>query len=749
MGSVGNDLDTLISKLTVEEKVSLLSGKNMWETQNISRLNIPSLKTTDGPAGVRGAKWINGSASTFIPCGISLAASFDPVLVQKTASILGAETKAKDSSVILAPTMNMSRSPLGGRNFENFGEDPFLTGSIASAVVKGIQSEGVGACIKHFVANDVETRRYNLDEEIDERTLREIYLRPFEMALKSSPWTVMTSYQKVNGEHVDVSQFLLQKILREEWGFDGLVMSDWGGCNHTVKSLTASMDLEVPGPAKRRGVALLRAIEASHVNEKEHIDPSVRRLLQLLMKAGLLSPGTEQKEIGNLDSLSPQKPEADNRHDINLQKLTRDAAIAGLVLLKNESVLPLDGGKVQSVAIIGPHAKNPTVGGAGSASVHPYYVSTPYDSLSQQLRAANPTIHIKYAAGIPGSKMPPLLGDRITSDGGLHVDFFAGYKFEGLVVGTTYWNDSRLYLISEGDVPVPLVGKDFSYRVSGTMTADRTGMHLFGMMNTDDAKLYIDDKLAIDNENWTETSGHFMGCASREKHCEMYLKEGQSYEIRIDNVATPPPACSVDNTLFGTVSGLYLGLLALHDEECLVNEAVNIAREADCTIVVVGLNADEEKEGGDRKSFNLPAGTDELIAAVSEVSSNVVVCVQSACAVAMPWADKVDAIVQAWYQGQENGNALADALTGKVNFSGKLPITFPRRIEDHPSHPFPPDALNDKADYGEGILIGYRHFDKSTSSLCGRLDLACRTQTSKSQPSVSTKPSAYTTTTVQ
>ncbi|PWY93219.1 hypothetical protein BO94DRAFT_512249 [Aspergillus sclerotioniger CBS 115572] len=712
MTTLGDGTNALLYQLTLEEKISLLSGKNMWETHNIDRLNIPSLKTTDGPAGVRGAKWIDGSASTCIPCGISLAASFDPALVERTAFILGAEAKAKGSSVLLAPTMNMSRSPLGGRNFENFGEDPFLTGSIASAVVKGIQSEGVGACVKHFVANDLETRRYNLDEDIDERTLREVYLRPFEMALKSDPWTLMTSYQKVNGEHVDTSEFLLRHILRSEWGFDGLVMSDWGGCNDTVKSLTASMDLEMPGPSKRRGHALLEAVKAGHVSEKEYVDPSVRRVLQLLNRAGLLSLETGSPSIKESVPQAPQTREADNRHDATLQRLTRDAAIAGLVLLKNDSCLPLEAKALKSLAIVGHHAKKPTVGGAGSASVHPYYISTPYDSLVEQVRSSNPSIDIQYAPGLPGSKMPPLLGDRITSSGGLRVEFFAGHQFEGPVVGTTYWKDSRLYLISEGDVPEPLVGKPFCYRVHGTITADRTGLHAFGMMNTGNAKLYVDNTLAIDNENWTEPSGHFMGCASREKQCRMHLTQGQSYEIRVDNVVTPPPVRSVDNTLFGTVSGLYVGLLPFYDEEGLMHDAVHVAQAADCTIVVVGLNADEEKEGGDRTSLHLPSGTDELITAVSAISPHVVVCVQSACAIAMPWADQVGAIVQAWYQGQENGNALADALLGKVNFSGKLPVTFPRRIEDHPSYAFPPDALADRVQYGEGVLIGYRHFDK-------------------------------------
>lgn len=261
--------------MTLAEKCSLLSGKNMWETQDIPRLGISSLKTTDGPAGVRGAKWTNGSHTTFIPCGISLGATFDREIIERIGKVLGAEAKNKQAHILLAPTMNMSRSPFGGRNVENFGEDPFLTGIMATEYIRGVQSEGVGACMKHFVSNDQETRRFNMDEKIDERTLREIYLKPFQMTLKADPYSVMTSYPKINGVHADCSSFLVRDILRREWQYDGLVLSDWGELNSTLDSIKATTDLEMPGSALRYGPALEAAVKEGHVSETDDIDPAV------------------------------------------------------------------------------------------------------------------------------------------------------------------------------------------------------------------------------------------------------------------------------------------------------------------------------------------------------------------------------------------------------------------------------------------------------------------------------------------
>lgn len=709
-------VDVALKRLNLDQKCLLLSGKNMWETASLEELSIRSLKMTDGPAGVRGAKWTDGSHTTYIPCGISLGATFDPALIEKVGVVLGQETRAKQAQVFLAPTMNISRSPFGGRNFENFGEDPFLTGVMASAYIRGVQSQGVGACMKHYVANDMETRRFNMDQRIDERTLREIYLRPFEIALDTKPWTAMTAYPKVNGKHLDMDSHIVNDILRREWGFDGLVMSDWGGLNDTVESIKATTDLEMPGPPVRYGEALVAAVRAGKISESEHIDPSVRRLLNLLQKTSLLGkPITKPQHKAESGSQTIHHAEQ-NVDRPEFRALAREAATSGIVLLKNErAVLPLQAKQIRRLAIIGPNAAHTTHGGTGSAIVNPYYITNPLESISQAAKAENPDISIRHERGILTYLQPPLMGNVLkapnTGAVGFQVDFFQGHELEGEIVATTNWQDSMVYLMSDGDMPASLQGKKFSYRSTGILRPVITATYQFSLSSTGKAKLYVDDKVLINNTNWTQISGNFMNCGSTEVFAELDLVAGQEYVIRVDNVAVPPPTQPHDNTLFHKISGVRVGLLKKEDEKAMHESAIDAAREADVVVVVVGHNNDTEREGSDRTSLMLPGNTNRFVAEVCAANSNVIVVVQSACAVAMPWKDGPAAIVQAWYQGQENGNALADILFGAVNPSGKLPLTFPERIEDHGSFEWYPDARTDKVTYGEGILVGYRWFD--------------------------------------
>ncbi|KAG4433803.1 hypothetical protein IFR05_010717 [Cadophora sp. M221] len=719
---IGHSLsvEQILSELTLDEKCHLLSGKNMWETRNIDRLGIQSLKTTDGPAGVRGAKWTDGSHTTYIPCGISLAATFDPELVDRIGRVLGAEAKSKRSHVLLAPTMNLSRSPFGGRNFENFGEDPFLTGTMATSYIEGVQSQGVGACMKHYVANDMETRRFNIDEQIDERTLRELYLKPFEMALKADPWTAMTAYPKINGEHADTSKFLVTDILREEWGFKGLIMSDWGGLNETVKSIRAGTDLEMPGPPIRYGPALAKAVRSGAVSETHNVDPAVKYLLRTLARSGVLSglPNGVSTQ-GKADAEASRRiNEAEESMDKEEFRATaREAATSGIVLLKNDGgLLPLEPTTIPRLAIIGPNSKSPTTGGTGSAIVNPYYVTTPYDSIFDAAKSLHPDIEISHDRGIFTYLQPPLMGGIIrTPDNkanGVYVDFYEGVDLSGPVIATTHWQDSMVYLMSDGDTPEALRGKQFCYRARGIFQPTTSGIYQLSLSNTGKAKFFIDDKLILDNTDWTQISGNFMNCGSVEVFAEMHLEKDHSYGFRVDNVVVPPPTRPHDNTLFHRISGVRVGLLLKVDEDQLLRNAVRAAEEADVAILVVGHNNDTEREGSDRTSLSLPGRTDELVSAVCAANPKTTVIIQSACAISMPWAQHANAIVHAWYQGQENGNAIADVLFGKFNPSGKLPITFPRQIEDHGSHKwFPGDAEKDFAEYGEGVLVGYRWFD--------------------------------------
>ncbi|KAI2918382.1 CAZyme family GH3 [Aspergillus niger] len=706
---VSSQVRQLLQSLTLEEKVALLAGKNMWETVNIDRLHIPSLKMTDGPAGARGSKWTYGSLTTWIPCGISLAATFDPAMVEEVGRVLGQEARRKGCQVLLAPTMNLSRSPLGGRNFESYGEDPYLVGVIATAMIRGIQAHGVGACMKHFILNDTETRRFNVDQTIDERTLREVYMKPFTMVLNdpaSTPWTAMVSYPKINGLHADISPHILPRLLRQELQFDRLVMSDWGGLNSTADSLRATTDLEMPGPAVRRGERLLAAIRAGEVEVAAHVDPSVRRFLQLLERTGLLGNATESAEHSEAATDDPI-----------FHRIARDAAQSGLVLLKNDKgILPLKPTTLQRVAIIGPNACQPTAGGAGSAAVNPFYVSTPEACLRDALHAANSELQVSYELGISSSLRPPLLGKLLTvPDGsrkGWQVSFFEGHALEGPVVASSMWDDSFVYLFSDGDVPAVLDDRPYSYRATGVVTPQESGRYTWSLANTGKAKLFVNDELLIDNTEWTGLTGGFLGCSSADKTASVYLEAGRAYQLRVDNVVTLPVVEAFDNTLFPRISGLRVGLALEQDELEMLARAVAAARQADVAVVVVGHNKDSEGEGGDRATIQLPGRTDELVAAVCAANPNTIVVVQSASAVAMPWVDAASGLVMAWYQGQENGHALAAALLGDCDFSGRLPITFPRRLEDHGSNAwFPGEAAQDRNTFGEGVRVGYRHFD--------------------------------------
>jgi beta-glucosidase-like glycosyl hydrolase len=709
-------VEKLLQVLTLEEKVSLVAGQNMWQTAEIERLGIQPLQTTDGPAGARGTKWNYGSLTTFIPSAISLAATFDPSIVEKVGNVLGEETRRKGCHVLLAPTMNFSRSPLGGRNFESYGEDPFLIGTISNAMIRGIQNQGVGACMKHFILNDTETRRFNVDQTIDERTLREVYMKPFTMVLEAAPWTAMVSYPKVNGIHADMSSYVLQKLLREELQFDRLVMSDWGGCNSTAESLIAGTDLEMPGPPIRRGELLLSAIRDGQVDETKHLDTSVRRALQLLERAALL-PSLErlngELEPPEQEKRAPEQPSDDKA----FHKTVREAAESGLVLLKNENLLPLHPSTLSKVAILGPNARIPTAGGSGSAAVNPFYITTPEECLTEALHEAHPGIQVSYDQGIPFTLRPPLFDDALLvpecSKQGVQVEFFAGHEFQGPVVATTFWVNSLLYMMSDGDVPLSLKGKPYCYRVTGVVTPKVSGQYTLSIANTGKAKLFIDGRLLIDNTVWTTTTGGFLGCSSEDKAVSLRLEVGCTYSLQVDNVVTLPLVESFDNTLFPAVSGLRFGLRFNEDEDVMLDRAVQSARESDVAILIVGHNKDSEGEGGDRADMKLPGRTNELVSSVCAANPYTIVVVQAGSAITMPWADKAGAIVLGWYQGQENGHALANALLGHCNFSGKTPITFPKKLADHGSSKwFPGEAARDRTVFGEGVLMGYRSFDE-------------------------------------
>ena len=408
-------IETLLQQLTLEEKVALLVGVTFWLTVLVERLGIPAIKLTDGPNGARGDGLFNtGKPAASFPVGIALAATWDPALIEQIGAALGEEAKTKGAHVLLAPTVNIHRTPLNGRNFEAYSEDPYLTAEIATAYIKGLQSQGVAATIKHFVCNDSEYQRMTISSEVGERALREIYLPPFKAAVqKAGVWAIMTAYNKLNGIHCSDHAHLLHDILRGEWGFDGLVMSDWSGTKSTVESVNAGQDLEMPGPTIWRGDKVLAAVQRGEIAEST-IDASVRRLLRLIERVGAF----EHPDIPPEQSV--QKPE----HATLIRKAGAEAA----VLLKNDGILPLDSGRIEKLAIIGPNATVAQIMGGGSAQLNPHYRVTPFEGVRARV---GDSLEIGYEPGCANHRTLPAVRASWLESGQVNVDYFTSLDLSG------------------------------------------------------------------------------------------------------------------------------------------------------------------------------------------------------------------------------------------------------------------------------------------------------------------------------
>ena len=669
-------IDDLLSQMTLDEKISMLAGADLWHSVPIPRLGIPQFKVTDGPNGARGAWGNMGSESVATPVGIALGATWNPEIVQKIGNVLADELEAKGAHILLAPTVNIHRTPIAGRNFECFSEDPFLSGTLASAYIKGIQEKGRGACIKHFVANDQEYERFSMSSEVDERTLREIYLEPFRIAIRNSkPWAVMSAYNRVNGTYACENDHTLKDILKGEWKFDGIVMSDWFGTyDETVPA--GGLDLEMPGPARWMAKELVQKALDNGTLTMEALDDKVRRLLGVIGKAGLFENPELQPERGE------NKPEH--------RAIVREAAREAIVLLKNENnILPLQ--KNKSIAVIGPYARTAQVLGGGSAGVTPHYAASPFDGIC--IRAGD-SVKVETAPGclIHKTLPPPAPETMFTKDeqAGLRVSLFDNTDFSGQPAYSEVTSRTQFGWF---DRSVPKVNQEaFSLRMEGFFMPQQSGTHTFGLNSMGAARLFIDDKLVIDHSSASETG--------QQKTVEIELTAGKGYPIRVEYVWQGNPRWR----------SLSLGHLPPHPSD-LIAEAVDLAQRSEAVVLIAGLNAEWESEGFDRVDMKLPGAQDELIERVVAANPNTIVVLNVGSAVEMPWIDKVPAVLQLWYDSQEQGNALADVLFGDVNPSGKLPTTFPVRLQDNPAYINYPGE-NGKVRYGEGIFVGYRYYDK-------------------------------------
>ena len=675
-------IDSLLSRMTLEEKTSMLAGADLWHTTPVERLGIPAIKVSDGPIGARGANESTGPTSAAFPAGVALAATWNPALVERVGRALAQEVKAKGAHILLAPTVNIHRSPLAGRNFECYSEDPYLSGRMATAYIMGLQSQGVGACIKHFVCNDSEFERLTMSSEVGERALREIYLRPFQIALREAhPWAVMSAYNKINGTWASENDYTLLDILKGEWGFDGLVISDWFGTN-TPNVVRSGLDLEMPGPARWMGTAS-GAVKTGAVSEAA-IDDKVRRLLRTLERAGAFEhPKLEAEQA--LD-----RPEH--------RQLAREAAAEAIVLLKNHAdILPIDLSRRGSIAVIGANAHWAAVMGGGSAKVHPHYVVTPLEGIRQRTGAAK----VGYAIGCPMHKNPPLFDAAwLRSEDnaqGLTVRYFDNRVLIGEPVHTAV--TSRMELVwFGGKLPHINDTGNFSLRLNGTFVAPAAGVYILSLASVGQSRLFLDGQPIIDL--WEAAAAELQVFESTARTAEVTLRAGQACRLVVEFAAQP-----------GTIwRNLRLGCMPPLPADPL-GEAMALARDSDVAIVFAGLTTEWESEGYDRPDMALPGDQARLIEAVAVANPRTIVVLNSGAPVDMGWLDKVAAVLQAWYPGQEAGNAIADVLFGDVNPSGKLPTTFPVRLEDTPAYINYPGE-NGRVLYGEGLFVGYRYYDK-------------------------------------
>ncbi|ACP24464.1 beta-glucosidase [Sinorhizobium fredii NGR234] len=675
------DVKTLLDEMTLAEQVSLLSGDSFWSLPCIQRLGIGTLRLTDGPNGARGAgSLIGGVSAAAFPVGIALGATWNPGLMRAVGEALAEEVQSKGAHVSLAPTINIQRSVTNGRNFECYSEDPVLTAELAVGFIEGMQAKKVSATVKHFVGNESEIERTTISSDIDERTLREVYLVPFEAAVKrAKTWAVMSSYNKLNGTYTAENHWLLTEVLRGDWGFDGVVMSDWFGSRSTAPTVNAGLDLEMPGPSRDRGDKLLAAIESGEVSV-ETIRDCVQNILTLMVRTGAIDDHRELKE------------RADDRPEH--RALIRRAGAESAVLLQNDGILPLP--QQGTVAVIGPNAKAAQIMGGGSAQLNPHYTVSPWQGLAGAIGEAN----LHYAQGCTNHRFEPLIEHPTT------FEFFQGRELLGDPVKVVEEPSSLgvwLPPVADGLVDP----HHFSARMRTRFTAAEDGIHRIGLTSAGLGRVYVDGELVVDAWTcWTRGTTFFEeGC--EEVVGEITLEAGRTYEIvaeyvRHDHVNLYIAAIRVG---IGKVSA-----------EAEISEAAAVAAKADRAVVFVGRTSDWDTEGSDLRDIALPGLQDRLVDAVIAANPNTVVVLQTGGPVEMPWLSKARAVLQCWYPGQEAGNAIADVLLGKAEPSGRLAQSFPARWLDNPTQSDDPEVYpgkNGHVRYDEGVFVGYRHYDRA------------------------------------
>ncbi|KAL2208441.1 beta-glucosidase [Sarocladium strictum] len=693
------DVEHTMSELKITEKIALLSGIDAWHTAPVHRLGVPSVRMSDGPNGVRGTRFFQGVPAACLPCGTGLAATWDTNLVQQGGALQGAEAIAKGASVLLGPTTNMQRFPLGGRGFESFSEDPDLAGAMSAATVNGIQSTGVAATIKHYVCNDQEDQRSAVDALVTERALREIYLMPFMIAQRDAqPLCYMTSYNRVNGIHASECPRLIGDILRKEWAFDGLVMSDWYGTYSTTEATKAGLDLEMPGPPALRGDLIRQAMMCGKLLEHD-LDQRVRKVLELVKRVEPLGLPEGAPE-GTVDT-----PET----AAFLRKLSSNS----IVLLKNDNaVLPFS--RAKTTAVIGPNAAYAAYCRGGSASLLPYYAVSPLEGIRDKVP------NVQYNLGVPGWKNLPVATrvTKVSADGplGLTMKVFLDPPSvpDREHIDELHITDSNI-LLSDYKHP-KLTSEKYWCELSGTFTPDETASYDFGLMVAGTGKVMVDDKCVVDNETSQHAGSFFFGSGTREERGSLELIKGHTYNLRITYGTLPTQTFRTAGTTGYGAGGLRFGLERAIDPVEEVNKAVELAKQVDQVVLSIGLNSEWESEGFDRPHMDFPPGTDDLVLAILAANPNTATVVQSGTPVTMPWLSKAPTVLHAWYGGNEGGNAIADVVFNDENPSGKLPLTFPIRNEDNPAFLTSVSQRN-RVVYGEDTFIRYRFYEATKKNV--------------------------------
>lgn len=658
-------LAELVNRLSLEQRVRLLTGQDWWSLPPEPAIGLRSLVVSDGPAGVRGSTYSELSPSASFPSPTALAASWDTDLVRRVGGLLAGEARRKGVDVVLAPTVNLHRSPFGGRHFEAFAEDPLLTGEIGTAYVRGLQEHGVGATAKHYVGNESETERFTVDVRIDDRTLRELYLAPFEqMVTEGGAWLVMAAYNSVNGATMTENP-LLAGPLKDEWGFDGVVISDWVATRSTEPSATAALDLVMPGPLGPWGDALVAAVRTGRVDESIVAD-KVLRLLRLASRVGALA-GFEPVPV------RPTPP-------AELATALRDVAADGMVLLRNNgNLLPLDPAGLSRIAVLGQLAGQPRTQGGGSAAVVPDHVVSPVAGLRAALGD-----RVDHEVGVwLHEDVGPVPMELVIDPDGLDVRWLAA---DGTLLRRERRRSGRLLWLGDAEPRAAEV------RVACRIRADQDGEWRFGVSAIGRVELAVAGEQAL-AETLTRAGGAVQG--GPEAAVSRRLCAGDEVELALRHQLDPNAA----------VVSLTLGVRRPRRPAAAeLAAAVDAARAADVAVVVVGTTERVESEGLDRETLALPDGQDELVRAVAAANPRTVVVANSGGPVALPWRDEVAAVLLSWFGGQELGSALAAVLLGEREPGGRLPTSWPVDGTGVLSTTPTDGTLR----YAEGLRVGYR-----------------------------------------